>query len=74
MNAHDSERLAGLLDEAGYRPAPDGPSTRRMISDAARPSATEPYTPANATTRRRVRPKAERLTKPRYRRCSRPAG
>jgi tRNA-2-methylthio-N6-dimethylallyladenosine synthase len=24
MNAHDSERLAGLLDEAGYRPAPDG--------------------------------------------------
>jgi tRNA-2-methylthio-N6-dimethylallyladenosine synthase len=24
MNAHDSERLAGLLDEAGYQPAPDG--------------------------------------------------
>ena len=24
MNAHDSERLAGLLDEAGYRPAADG--------------------------------------------------
>ncbi|MGD0069492.1 MAG: tRNA (N6-isopentenyl adenosine(37)-C2)-methylthiotransferase MiaB [Streptosporangiaceae bacterium] len=24
MNVHDSERLAGLLDEAGYRPAPDG--------------------------------------------------
>ena len=26
MNAHDSERLAGLLDEAGYLPAPDGQS------------------------------------------------
>jgi tRNA-2-methylthio-N6-dimethylallyladenosine synthase len=24
MNAHDSERLAGLLDEAGYRPAREG--------------------------------------------------
>jgi tRNA-2-methylthio-N6-dimethylallyladenosine synthase len=24
MNAHDSERLAGLLDEAGYQPAPEG--------------------------------------------------
>jgi len=24
MNAHDSERLAGLLDEAGYQPAGDG--------------------------------------------------
>jgi tRNA-2-methylthio-N6-dimethylallyladenosine synthase len=24
MNAHDSERLAGLLDEAGYAPAADG--------------------------------------------------
>jgi tRNA-2-methylthio-N6-dimethylallyladenosine synthase len=24
MNAHDSERLAGLLDEAGYQPAADG--------------------------------------------------
>ena len=24
MNVHDSERLAGLLDEAGYRPAPAG--------------------------------------------------
>ena len=24
MNAHDSERLAGLLDEAGYQPASDG--------------------------------------------------
>ena len=24
MNAHDSERLAGLLDEAGYRPAAEG--------------------------------------------------
>jgi len=24
MNAHDSERLAGLLDEAGYQPAVDG--------------------------------------------------
>ena len=24
MNAHDSERLAGLLDEAGYRPVADG--------------------------------------------------
>jgi tRNA-2-methylthio-N6-dimethylallyladenosine synthase len=24
MNAHDSERLAGVLDEAGYRQAPDG--------------------------------------------------
>jgi tRNA-2-methylthio-N6-dimethylallyladenosine synthase len=24
MNVHDSERLAGLLDEAGYRAAPDG--------------------------------------------------
>jgi len=24
MNTHDSERLAGLLDEAGYQPAPDG--------------------------------------------------
>jgi len=24
MNAHDSERLAGLLDEAGYQPAHDG--------------------------------------------------
>ena len=24
MNAHDSERLAGLLDEAGYQPAQDG--------------------------------------------------
>jgi tRNA-2-methylthio-N6-dimethylallyladenosine synthase len=24
MNTHDSERLAGLLDEAGYRPAPAG--------------------------------------------------
>ena len=24
MNVHDSERLAGLLDEAGYSPAPDG--------------------------------------------------
>jgi tRNA-2-methylthio-N6-dimethylallyladenosine synthase len=24
MNVHDSERLAGLLDEAGYQPAPDG--------------------------------------------------
>jgi tRNA-2-methylthio-N6-dimethylallyladenosine synthase len=24
MNTHDSERLAGLLDEAGYEPAPDG--------------------------------------------------
>ena len=23
MNAHDSERLAGLLDEAGYQPAGD---------------------------------------------------
>src|SRR5689334_25044732 len=24
MNMHDSERLAGLLEEAGYRRAPDG--------------------------------------------------
>src|SRR6204780_3597775 len=24
MNAHDSERLAGVLDEAGYQPAPEG--------------------------------------------------
>jgi len=24
MNAHDSERLAGLLDEAGYLPAAEG--------------------------------------------------
>ncbi|HJZ03403.1 MAG TPA: hypothetical protein VJ305_22000, partial [Streptosporangiaceae bacterium] len=24
MNAHDSERLAGLLDEAGYQPAAEG--------------------------------------------------
>lgn len=24
MNVHDSERIAGLLDEAGYLPAPDG--------------------------------------------------
>ena len=24
MNAHDSERVAGLLEEAGYRKAPDG--------------------------------------------------
>jgi tRNA-2-methylthio-N6-dimethylallyladenosine synthase len=24
MNVHDSERLAGLLEAAGYRPAPDG--------------------------------------------------
>jgi tRNA-2-methylthio-N6-dimethylallyladenosine synthase len=24
MNVHDSERLAGLLEQAGYRPAPDG--------------------------------------------------
>ena len=26
MNAHDSERLAGLLDEAGYQPAAEGES------------------------------------------------
>ena len=24
MNAHDSERVAGLLEDAGYQPAPDG--------------------------------------------------
>ncbi|WOP18294.1 tRNA (N6-isopentenyl adenosine(37)-C2)-methylthiotransferase MiaB [Raineyella sp. LH-20] len=24
MNVHDSERIAGLLDEAGYRPTPEG--------------------------------------------------
>ncbi|MDR0432851.1 MAG: tRNA (N6-isopentenyl adenosine(37)-C2)-methylthiotransferase MiaB [Bifidobacteriaceae bacterium] len=27
MNAHDSERIAGLLEAAGYRPAPPGPHT-----------------------------------------------
>ena len=24
MNVHDSERIAGLLDEAGYLPVPEG--------------------------------------------------
>jgi tRNA-2-methylthio-N6-dimethylallyladenosine synthase len=24
MNVHDSERISGLLDEAGYAPVPDG--------------------------------------------------
>ena len=24
MNVHDSERISGLLDTAGYSPAPDG--------------------------------------------------
>src|SRR6266851_2793304 len=31
MNAHDSERLAGLLDEAGYQPAGDGETPDVMV-------------------------------------------
>ncbi|HSE54429.1 MAG TPA: hypothetical protein VLB03_01785 [Nocardioidaceae bacterium] len=29
MNAHDAERVAGLLDEAGYAPVADGAQRRR---------------------------------------------
>ena len=56
------------------RPAPVGPSTRSATIAEARPSATEAYTPANAATRRRVRPNdrstqtlALQKTRPAYR-------
>ncbi len=31
MNVHDSERLAGLLEVAGYRPAPDGAKVADVV-------------------------------------------
>ncbi|HTK61959.1 MAG TPA: tRNA (N6-isopentenyl adenosine(37)-C2)-methylthiotransferase MiaB [Pseudonocardia sp.] len=31
MNAHDSERLAGMLESAGYQPAPDGADPDVMV-------------------------------------------
>src|SRR6201984_88033 len=31
MNAHDSERVAGLLEEAGYRKAPDGETPALVV-------------------------------------------
>jgi tRNA A37 methylthiotransferase MiaB len=31
MNAHDSERVAGLLDEAGYAPVADGAQTDVVV-------------------------------------------
>jgi hypothetical protein len=33
MNVHDSERIAGLLDEAGYAPVADGAAGRRRVGD-----------------------------------------
>ena len=40
MNVHDSERIAGLLDEAGYAPAGDGATGAAAAGDAAATGAT----------------------------------
>jgi len=35
MNMHESERIAGMLDEAGYAPVADGAAGRRLFSTRA---------------------------------------
>ncbi|EUA54584.1 hypothetical protein I553_1421 [Mycobacterium xenopi 4042] len=48
MNVHDSERLAGLLEEAGYRRAPKAPTPTWWCSTRA-PSGKTPTTSSTAT-------------------------
>ena len=36
MNAHDSERMAGLLEQAGYEPASDDSDADVIVIDPAR--------------------------------------
>jgi hypothetical protein len=49
MNFHDSERLAGLLEEAGYRRAGDG-DTRTWSSSTPAPCGKTPTTGCTATS------------------------
>ena len=53
MNAHDSERVAGLLEDAGYARAPDGRDPRpggvqhvRRQGERGRPALRQPRPPA----------------------------
>ena len=43
MNFHDSERLAGLLEEAGYRRAGDGDAPTAPLGPASHAPSASPH-------------------------------
>jgi tRNA-2-methylthio-N6-dimethylallyladenosine synthase len=53
MNVHDSERIGGLLDEAGYAPVADGaqPDVVVFSTCAVRENADNKSTATSATSR-----------------------